>query len=130
MASPNWSLFGKLRVFWSGPSASCPGREAKIQSHPSVESVFLPQLTRRASDSYWKLCNLVILKLREGQAESIVRRAKSVALFSQGNWGAGWLKTTKKDLDWFQSCFPHCTWTGNLITALLIAEYSLSDQGI
>ena len=42
------------------------------------------------------------VKAREGQTKPIACRAKSVALFSQGNWGVGQLELRKQiELYWF-----------------------------
>lgn len=86
------SLFGKLRVTWSYPSLSCPGKGAETVP-TAAKSLFWPNLTRwaRLHENTWKLYGPDVRpKKRVEKANTL--QIKASGLFSQGTWGADLLQ--------------------------------------
>lgn len=89
-----------------------------------MECVFQPHLTRRAGNNSWKLCSSAALEPRGKWVESTVFRAKPVAPFSQGIWGAG-QHPKQKGFTSFRAAPPSASGQGSSFIAPVIVEYSL-----
>lgn len=86
-----------------------------------------PLPIRDGGQTTWKLHSPAALRV--WQAELIICRARPIASFLQGTWGAGRLESrsqTKPCCPW-RSVLPLCL-AGKVLYSLAIAEYSLPYQ--